>query len=438
MAEPLPTLDPDVGASGDGASGDGGFDPAEHDPAEHDPAEHDPAEHDRQRAPADPDTRVQDQLWWAAGAVWRRRWWIVAVTVLVAGLAVWLTVQIPNRYRAEARVMLPDSGVSGLGAILGRSSSAAAALLGGGGGGYTRYLALLTSRTTLEDVVERYELVRRYEAEGEPDPVAAAVGTLASRADFDVSLEYNYLAVRVLDEDPALAAQMANTFIEILNRENTALNQESASTYRVYLERRLRKAETDMDSLMGSMQGIQERYGVFEPQAQGAAVMDALASAGALVAEAEVGYEMLRSEFGDENDQTRTAAAGLAAARAQRDRLTAGGDAVMPVELSRIPEVGRRYAQVQQGILLQGEILKELQPLYEQSLLNERRQSDAVQVIDPAVPPARKAEPRRSVMVVAATASAFLVALAVALLLAVWRAHAPAVLARLRAETGAR
>ena len=420
MAEPLPTLDPDVGVSGDGGAGT------------------DYAGGDRQRGPADPASQVRDRLWWAAGAVWRRRWWILAVTVLVAGAAVWLTTQIPNRYRAETRVLLPDSGVSGLGALLGRSSPAAAALLGGGGGGYTRYLALLTSRTTQEAIVERFELVRRYETGDEPDPVAAAVRTLSGRTDFEVSLEYNYLAVQVLDEDPALAAQMANTFVEILNRENTELNQESASTYRVYLERRLQRAETDMDSLMSSMQGIQERYGVFEPEAQGAAVMDALASAGALVAEAEVGYEMLRSEFGEENDQTRTAAAGLAAARAQRDRLTSGSDAVMPVALSQIPEVGRRYAQVQQGILLQGEILKELQPLYEQSLLNERRQADAVQVIDPAVPPARKAEPRRSLIVVAATLSAFLVALAVALTLALWRARAPAVLARLRAETGAR
>ena len=418
MAEPLPTLDPDIGVSGDGGA--------------------DYASVDRQREPLDPASEVRDQLWWAAGAVWRRKWWILAVTVLVAGAAVWITTQIPNRYRAETRVLLPDSGVSGLGALLGRSSPTAAALLGGGGGGYTRYLALLTSRTTQEAIVERYELVRRYETGDEPDPVAAAVRTLSDRTDFDVSLEYNYLAVQVLDEDPTLAAQMANKFVEILNRENTELNQESASTYRVYLERRLQRAEADMDSLMSSMQGIQERYGVFEPEAQGAAVMDALASAGALVAEAEVGYEMLRSEFGEENDQTRTAAAGLAAARAQRDRLTSGSDAVMPVALSQIPEVGRRYAQVQQGILLQGEILKELQPLYEQSLLNERRQADAVQVIDPAVPPALKAEPRRSLIVVAATLSAFLVALAVALMLALWGARAPAVLARLRAETEAR
>ena len=78
----------------------------------------------------------------------------------------------------------------------------------------------------------------------------------------------------------------------------------------------------------------------------------------------------------------------------------------MPLAVNQLPEVGRQYAQLQQGIVLQGAILEALQPLYEQALLTESREADAVQVIDPAVAPARKAEPRRSMMVVAATLSA--------------------------------
>ena len=407
-------VEPAIGVSGDGGAAGLAFD-----------------------AGPDPAEAVRDRLWWAAGVLWRRKWWIVAATVLTAGLAVWLVLQVPDRYRAETRVLLPDSGSSGLGALVGRGSSAAAAILGGAGGDYTRYLAILTARTTMEDVVGRFDLVDRYETGDQPDPVAAAVRELAERTSFDVSLEYDYLAVQVLDEDPGRAAQMANALVEILNRENIALNQESASTNRVYLERRLERSQGDLDSLMAEMQGLQERYGLIEPDAQGTAFMESLGSASAAVAEAEVAYQMLRSELGDENEQVRTAAAGLAAARAQRDRLTAGADAVMPIAIGQIPAVGRRYAQLQQGILLQAEVLKEVQPLYEQSLLTERRRADAVQVIDPAVPPARKAEPRRSLIVVAAALSAALVAAALALALAGWRRVGPGVVARLRSASEA-
>ncbi len=418
-----PDLDPALHLSGDGGTPDGEAHPLD---APRTP----PA---GRAEPRDPAERVQERLWWAAAVVWRRRWWVVAATALVAVLAVWLTLQIPDRYRAETRVLLPDSGSSGLTALLGRGSSAAAALLGGGGGGgYTRYLAILTSRSAMEDVVARYDLVRQYETEDEPDPLAEAVRELSDRTDFDVSLDFDYLAVQVLDEDPAQAAQMANTFVEILNRENVALNQESASTNRVYLERRLERSQADLDSLMAEMQGLQERYGVIEPESQSAALMESLGAASALVAEAEVNYQMLRSEWGDENEQTRTAQAGLAAAQAQRDRLTSGADAVMPVAVGQLPAVGRRYAQLQQGIMLQGAILEEVQPLYEQALLNERRRADAVQVIDPAVPPKKKAEPRRSLLVIAATLSGLLIVVLSVLGAAAVRRVAPGVAARLQ------
>lgn len=376
--------------------------------------------------------RARDRLWWAAAVVWRRRWWLVALAILTGVVAVAVTLQIPNRYRAETRVLLPDTGGS-LTALLGRSSSAAAALLGSGSGSYTRYLAILTSRSTMEDIVERFDLIDVYETADEDDPLGKALEELGGRADFEVSLDFDYLAVQVLDEDPRRAAQMANTFVEVLNREHTELSRESAATYRIYLEQRLARAEADLDSLFGAQQALQERYGLIEPEAQSAAFMESLASAQALVSSAEVEFEMLRSELGDENPQTQTAAAGLAAARRQRDRLTGGAEAVMPVPISGLPVVGRRYAEVRQGLLIQAEILEALQPLYEQALLNEQRQADAVQVLDRAVPPVRKAEPRRSILVVASVLSAVMLAVLLLVGGAALRRWAPAAAARLDA-----
>ena len=378
-----------------------------------------------------PEERVSARLWWAAGLVWRRKWWIGLGSLAVAVAAVVLTLQIPNRYQASTRLLLPDSG-GGLGALIGSAVPGAAALFGGGGG-YTRYLAILTSRSTYREVVQTYDLVKAYETGESRNPESSAIAELAERTSFDVNLEFDYLSVRVLDEDPETAADMANTFVAILNRRNAELNQESASTYRVYLENRLARAESAVDSLTAEMQAFQERYGVIEIEAQSGALMAALAEASAAVTTAEVEVEMLRAEFGPDNDRVRTAEAGLAEARRQRSRLTSGGDAMMPVPLGTLPAVGRQYAQIQQGLLMQTEIVRELLPLYEQSLLTERREADAVQVLDRAEPPTRKAEPRRSVIVLAAALSAFLVLSVLALALGVARSVGPVVLGRLRA-----
>ena len=50
--------------------------------------------------------------------------------------------------------------------------------------------------------------------------------------------------------------------------------------------------------------------------------------------------------------------------------------------------------------------------------MEETQHADAVQVIDEAIPPARKAKPKRSLVVIGTTASAFLLSVALVLALA--------------------
>ncbi|MDT0633176.1 Wzz/FepE/Etk N-terminal domain-containing protein [Rubrivirga sp. S365] len=378
--------------------------------------------------------RTRERLWWAAAALYRRRWTITAVTALVAIAAVAITLQLPNQYRAETRVLLPDEGGGLVSAAISAVSPAAAALLGGGGGGFTRYMAILTSPSTLEDVVERFDLVAAYDLEDADFPQARTLAELYDRAEFEVSVEYDYLAVSVLDEDPERAAQMANFFVERLNERNIEFQSSSAGEYRRSLQARLEQSYADLDSTQAVLQALQERSGVVQPEAQASALFEALASAQAEAAGAEVQYQALLSQYGPENTDVRAAAAAVEAARQQVARLAGGAEAALPLPLRDLPRVQREYAQVLQEVTIQQAVIETVQPLYEQARLQEQRDADAVQVLDPATPPARKAEPRRSLLVIGATLSAFLVAVAVTLLLAALGRGGPSVLARLRAE----
>ena len=384
------------------------------------------------------DAQTSERLWWAAGAVWRSRWWIMIVTALVAGAAVYLSLQIPNRYRAETRVLLPETGGGGMlaGALSSLPASAAALLGGGGGGGFTRYLAILTSPSTLGTIVDQFDLVDVYELQEEAFPREAAIGRLYERSSFDVNIEFDFLGVSVLDEDPARAAQMANAFVEHLNERHIAFQTSSAAENRAFLQTRLEQANTELDAAQGELQALQERSGIVEPGAQAEALFSSLGTAQAEVAAAEIAYQTLLSQYGAENPDVQAARAGLDAARGQAARLRAGSEAGLP-SLQGLPRVQREYASAMQELTIQRAIIETIQPLYEQAALQEQREADAVQILDPAAPPTRKAEPRRSVIVIAATLSAFLVALAVVLALALWRAGAPTVLARLRAEAAA-
>lgn len=376
------------------------------------------------------DDRVRERLWWAAGVVFRRRWWILGGAFLTALATAAITLTLPNEYRAETRLLLPEN--SGLGGILESVVPGASAILGQESSGYSRYLAILTSRTMLESVVDRFDLIDHYDLSDSRTPRSDAVKELSANTTLDVSLDYDYLAIKVLDKDPRLAAQIATFYADELNRRNIRLSASSAAENRAFLEVRLGEAEAALDSALTELQNFQEQSGIVEVDVQAEALMSALADAQGQVAQAEAQYRALRSQFGDENPDVAAAREVLTSARGQVSRLTGGSEAVMPVPLRRLPALSREYALILAELRTQEAVIEVIRPLYEQAVLTERQETDAVQVLDPAVPPERKARPRRSLIVLAAAVSATMLLSLLVLGWAWGRERGPQVVHRLR------
>ena len=378
-----------------------------------------------------PEDEVRERLWWMSRALYRYRWFLVLLTLIGAVGSVALALWIPVEYRAETRVMLPEGG-SGMAGLIESVVPGASALLGGGGGEYTRYLAILDSRTMMEETVNRFDLVRDYETSDGVDPEADAVDQLRQNLTLAVNLEFNYLSVEVYDRDPEQAAQIANFLVERLNERNIALSSSNAAQNRELLETRLSEAKADLDSARAELQAFQEQSGLIQVEAQSEALMRSLADARGIVAEAEVRYQALLEQYGPENPDVSAAAAAVSAARRQIQELSGGGDSMLPVAMGRLPIVQRRYAEVMQDVLIQQAIVEQVQPLYEQAALQERQSGDAVQVLDPAVVPAKKARPQRSTLVIALTASVFLLGLLFVLVSTWLREYGPLLAARVR------
>lgn len=376
---------------------------------------------------------VQQRLWWAARIVYQRRYLLIGLTLLAGVATAVLVLRMPNQYRAETRLLMPESG-GGIGSLLDTVAPGASALLGKKGGTYTRYLAILNSRTMFHEVVDRFELERHYEVLDASSPREAAARELGERTTFEVSLDFDYLAVKVLDEDPQQAAQMANFLVERLNARHIEMSAGSAAENRRLLEKRVQEADVALDSAQASMQAFQERNGVVELEAQASALVEALGTAQGQVAQAEVSYQALLSQYGDENPDVIAAQAAVASARSSLDRLAGGGEAVMPVPMQRLPSLGRQYASIYQELRTQEEILKAVRPLYEQSVMTERMETSAVQVLDPAVAPARKAEPRRTVIVLSVVVAVATLLAFFLIVLAAWREQGQGILTRLRAS----
>ncbi len=366
--------------------------------------------------------RADRNLWSALGTLYRWRRFIIGVTALIAATAVVLTLMMPNVYRATSRVLLPEAPGGGLAAsLLKNLPSSASALLGAGGGDYVRYLAILHSRTVQEALVDSFDLVQVYELEESKTPREDALALAQDYIEFELDAEYDFLSVSAIDRDPQRAADMSNFLVRRLNDVNARLLSQSAGDYRRFIERRYFEAEAAMDSVLDATQAFQSQFGVYDLPAQTQGFFEQVADLRAKALQAEIQYEVLRDEYGENNAQVETARRLAQASNAKYREALEGGERLLPVPQSSVPGVVREYASLEMERTIQAAILEVIRPMYEQARLQEQQKMEAVQVLDRAVPPVKKAAPRRSIMVLAATFSAFLLAAVFALVFSWWR-----------------
>ncbi len=378
--------------------------------------------------------RAEDALWSVLSRLYRRRTFIIGATAFVAVGAVIISLLLPNWYRAEARLLVPESQGSGLSsAILGNLPAAASALLGGGAGGdYTRYLAILTSRSVMTAAVDTFDLIRIYEVEGNATPREDAIRQLRANSDFDIDMEYEFLSISVLDKNPERSAAMTNYFVRTLNEVNERLTTESAGNYRRFIEQRYLEARAAMDSVLDATQRFQTEYGVYDLPTQTEAFFEQVADLRQSAVEAEISHEALLAQYGPDNPQVRSVEELARAANRKYSQALDGQERLLPVPQSAVPGVARQFTQLELERTIQATILEVLGPLYEQARFQEEQERQAVQVVDEAIPPTIKAKPKRSVIVILATLSAFFLAVAFVLVYEWWRQNHTHYLHRLK------
>ncbi len=373
-------------------------------------------------------------FWYVAGILYRWRRMILTATSIAAIVSVVVSLLLPKWYYASASVIAPESSGPNLSALLGDVSSAAAALIGGGpSGDYVRYMAILNSRTVLEDLIERFNLLKDYNLEDSETPLEDAIERLREKdMVLEVDDKYEFMRIGMYARTPEKAAEMANYLVHTLNERYAQLEAENARRYRLYVEQRYEETRRALDSLRMELQHFQEQYGVIELPTQTETFLTNLATLKAELAKSEIQAAALRLQYGADNPQVQAADALVEAARRKVQAFLNGQDVLLPVPLRQLPALGRRYAELMQDVLMYGEILKVVRPMLEQAYFQERKQNVAVQVLDPAIPPVKKARPKRMIIVFLTTLSVLLATLFLALLIESWRRQAPYIQQRLK------
>jgi tyrosine-protein kinase Etk/Wzc len=330
------------------------------------------------------------------------------ITLSAAAMTVLISLLMTPMYRAETKILPPQQNTSGIATeLLSQFSGGGLGLVGGALGLKNPndiYVGMLKSRTISDRIIDRFKLMEIYDARYMTDARKELDGLLDVQSDKE-----GIITVSVEDEDPARAAAMANAFVGELRDLTQNLAVTEASQRRLFFEEQLKKAKGDLIRAEDAMKGFQEKTGAIQIDEQAKAVIDAIAQLRAQIAEKEVELKVMRTYATSANPDLQMTEEALAGMKQQLQRMERGGeknpDPLVPT--GRMPAVGTDYLRKLREVKYYETLFALMAKQYEIAKVDEARNATVIQVLDRAVPPEKKARPKRALMAVVATFTGF-------------------------------
>lgn len=339
----------------------------------------------------------------------RRKKFIIRFCAAVAVVAVVGTLLMPNIYSAKATVLPPQKETGGgLAALLGQAGGLAGLAAGMGmGGSADLYLGILKSRSVADGVIARLDLARVYKTKSPEETRKKLEGAVKMQAGKD-----GIITITADDKDPKLAAALANAFVEELGRKSVQLNLTKAGTERAFLEKRLEVVKEDLKRAEDDLRSFEEKNKAIKIDSQAAASIEGIARLKAEIVAKEVQLASLRSYETDESPEVKVVQAAVGKLRNQLAILAGnggGGDGIP--SMGSVPDLGLEYARRMREVKTQEAIFEQLTKQYEVAKLTEAKDSSSIQVLDDAVVPQKKSKPKRALIVILSTVTAFFISI---------------------------
>lgn len=354
--------------------------------------------------------------------VLKRKKMILGVTLAFAVITAVISLIMPKIYRAEARILPPEQNSSMTSQLISQFAGGLSGIAGGIIGAGTSsdlYAGMLRSRTIKDRIIERFDLMNLYDVEYPED----ARKELDGNTDIVSDKKSNFIVVSVEDHEPKRAADMANAFIEELKNLAKGLAISEAAQRRLFFEEQLKDAKEALIKAEDAMQGFQERTGALKMEDQAKAVIEGIADLRARIALTEVEIRVMKSFSTENNPDLQKAEEALKGMKAELKKLEekgagSGHDTLMPT--GKMPEVGTEYIRKLRELKYHETLYELLAKQYEIAKIDEAKDAVLIQVIDKAIPPKKRARPKRTLMVITATLTGFFLAVLAAFFKEVW------------------
>ena len=357
--------------------------------------------------------------------LWKQRLWLFRVVARAFVVSVVIALLIPNQYESSVSIMPPDS-MNNSGAMLAALAAKASpelagmagSLLGTKGSG-ALFVELFRSRSVQDRVIERLNLKKVYRTRYQED----ARRMLNERTSVGEDRRSGVLSLAVTDRDPQRARDIAQTYVEELNRLVSEVSTSSARRERVFIEQRLAAVKIDLEDAEKQFSVFASKNSALDIKEQTKAMVESAALLQGQMIAAQSELEGLQQIYTPNNVRVRSARARIEELQKQLQKMggtdaslesdaTAGsateggataGSATKSEDLypsiRKLPLLGVQWADLYRRMKIQETVYELLNQQYELSRIQEAKEIPSVNAIDPANVPERKSWPPRTLLV---------------------------------------
>lgn len=401
-----------------------------------------------------------------ASLLWAHRRRLAIVGFAAFWVSMGAVCLIPKQYKSSASIMPPDSSGSGslmLAALFGHSGSTGSGGLGGLGSlangllgmhnSTALYTGLLHSGTITGHILDRFDLQHVYHKRYRVDAVKHLVRLTKVAED----KKSGVLTITVEDTDRVRARDIAQAYLDELNKLVVRTNTSSAHRERVFIQNRLTSVKADLEKAQLALAAFSSTHTTIDIKEQTRAMVDASAKLQAqlLIDQSELGS--LQQIYGSGNIRVRAAEARIGMLQKQLNTMSGkstplpadgSGDAgansadndtsVTPAassstdsaelypSLRQIPRLAVPYADLYRRVRVEESIFELLTQQYELASVEEAKDIPIVSVIDAPGIAEKKAFPPRALLTLLLTFLTLVVVSAHIILRARWEQVDPA------------
>jgi uncharacterized protein involved in exopolysaccharide biosynthesis len=235
----------------------------------------------------------------------------------------------------------------------------------------------------------------------------------------------------VEDRNPQRAADMANFYVEMLDKINRTVNITEGQRKRIFLENRLIKVKEDLVKAETTLKEFQEKFKLVAIEEQARVAIEGAAKIKGEIVAAQTELEVLK-QFGTEmQNEAVMLKTKIAELKNQLKKIETGlpkdsvfekanpnkNNSTMFIPFDELPALGMQLLRLMREAKIQEKVFELMTTQYELAKIEEAKDVNTIQILDKAVAPDKKSSPKRTLIVVLSTFMAFFMAVFLAFVL---------------------